>query len=409
MVDPVPLAAADNAGGRREFLIAAGPAVLVVALGLGFLAMIPGVLPSAGSQDPNRLTTVLSRTIETDGIEAAAAEYRSLRAQRFPRLQESESDANRLGYALLRKGQTANAIVILQLNVETHPGSANVYDSLGEAYLTAGNRPLAIANYEKALAIAPKMKSALSAIEDLTGRKRPPYRPLLLFHILNGLLGIMSGGAAIVLRKGSRRHEWAGRVFVVSMLSMSGSAAYIAFTDPDGSPINVLMGLLTFYLVSTAWLTARRTRPQTGLVDWIGLAAIVGVSVGLLNYGFVAANRESGTIEGVPAGVFFAFSAIALLAAMLDVRMIRRGGVSGAQRLTRHLWRMNTALFIAVSSFFQGQPQLFPVAVRNSGVLAVPTLLVILSLGYWLFRVNGFRRPVVASKPQPVVREAVAR
>ena len=70
---------------------------------------------------------------------------------------------------------------------------------------------------------------------------------------------------------------------------------------------------------------------------------------------------------------------------------------------------MNTALFIAVSSFFQGQPQLFPVAVRNSGVLAVPTLLVILSLGYWLFRVNGFRRPVVASKPQPVVREVVAR
>jgi uncharacterized membrane protein len=293
--------------------------------------------------------------------------------------------------------------------VETHPRSANVYDSLGEAYLAAGDRPLAIANYEKALAIDPKMKSALTAIEDLTGRKRPPYRPLLLFHILNGLLGIMSGGAAIVLRKGSRRHEWAGRVFVVSMLSMSGSASYIAFTDPDGSPINVLMGLLTFYLVSTAWLTARRTRPQTGLVDWIGLFAIVGVSVGLINYGFVAANSESGTIGGVPAGVFFAFSAVAVLAAMLDVRMIRRGGVSDAQRLTRHLWRMNTALFIAVSSFFQGQPQLFPVAVRNSGVLAVPTLLVILSLGYWLFRVNGFRRPVVASKPQPVVREVVAR
>ena len=102
---------------------------------------------------------------------------------------------------------------------------------------------------------------------------------------------------------------------------------------------------------------------------------------------------ETGSKDGIPAGIYLAFGVIAAVAAVLDVRMLRRGGVSGAQRLTRHLWRMSVALFIAVTSFFLGQPQVFPVGIRNTGLLAVPSLLVILALGYWLFRVKGVSRP----------------
>ena len=376
--------------------------------GLGILALIPGVLPSLGGDDPNRVTSVLSYTIQTKGIDAAVEQYRALRAQGFPNLQESESDTNRLGYALLQEGQVADAIQVFQLNVETHPGSANVYDSLGEAYLAAGNRPLAIANYEQALALEPTKKSAASAIEELTGRKRPPYSALALFHIFNGLAGLLSGAAAMSLRKGSRWHALAGRVFVLSMLSMSASAAYIASVDPNGKPINVLMGVLTFYLVATAWLTARRKRPQTSVIDWIGLAVVLAVAVALANYGVEAAKSQTGSRDGAAAGVYFAFSAVAVLAALLDVRMIRRGGVAGAQRLTRHLWRMCTALFVAVTSFFLGQPQVFPVSVRNTGVLVVPSLLVIAALGFWLFRVNAFHRNAGARPPR-IVRNAIAR
>jgi len=371
--------------------MAGGLLIVLVAAGLGILSLIPGVLPPLFGEDPNRLTAVLSRTIEAKGIDAAVEQYRTLRAQGFPGLQESESDTNRLGYALLQKEQAQSAIQVFQLNVETHPASANVYDSLGEAYLAAGNKPLAIANYEKALAIAPAKKSTVAALQDLTGRKHS-YRPLALFHIFNGLLGILAGAVAMVLRKGSRRHTWAGRVFVVAMLSMSGSAAYISFVEPNGKAINLLMGLLTFYLVATAWLTAYRKRPQANLVDWVGVAVVVAVAVGLANSGMEAANSPTGTKDGSAAGLYFAFLAVASLAAVLDLRMIWVGGVAGAQRLTRHLWRMCTALFIAVGSFFLGQPQVFPVAIRNSGILAVPSLLVILSLGYWLFRVNALSR-----------------
>ena len=371
--------------------MAAGLLVVLVAAALGILSLIPGFLPPLFGDDPHRLTAVLSQTIDAKGIDAAVEQYRTLRAQGFRGLKESEADTNTLGYALLQKGHTQSAIQVFQLNIETHPASANVYDSLGEAYLAAGNKTLAIANYEKALAIAPAKRSTVAALQDLTGRKHS-YRPLTLFHIFNGLLGILSGAVAMVLRKGSPRHTWAGRVFVVSMLCMSGSAAYVSFVDPNGKSINLLMGLLTFYLVATAWLTAYRKRPQTNLADWAGVVAIVAVAIGLASSGVEAANSATGTKDGSAAGLYFAFVAVASLAAVLDLRMIWRGGVSGAQRLTRHLWRMCTALFIAVGSFFLGQPQVFPVGIRNSGILAVPTLLVILSLGYWLFRVNAFHR-----------------
>ena len=383
-----------------------GIVVLVLAAGFGILALIPGLLPSQLGDDPGRLTSLLQQTIETKGIDAAVAQYRALRAQGFRGLQESESDTNRLGYALLRK-DPRDAIKVFQLNVETHPQSANVYDSLGEAYLAAGNSPLAIENYEKALAINPKMKSAVSALQRLTDYQREPYRPLVLFHILAGMIGLTAGAAAMVLRKGSRRHGVAGTVFAVSMLSMSGSAAYMAFIDPAGDAINVLMGVLTFYLVTTAWLTARRRRAQTSLADWAALLVVVAVAAGLVNFGVEAANSQSGTKDGAAAGIYFAFAAVASLAAILDLRMIWRGGVAGAQRLTRHLWRMCAALFIGVTSLFLGQPQVFPVLVRNSGVLVVPSLLVLLALGFWLVRVNAFGN-IATARPHRPVREAVA-
>src|SRR5215472_1614227 len=82
------------------------------------------------------------------------------------------------------------------------------------------------------------------------------YSPILLVHILGGTLGLVSGTIAIVFRKGSRGHELAGRVFVASMLTMGAAATYLAIIKHQNN--NIGGGILTFYLVGTAWLTARR-------------------------------------------------------------------------------------------------------------------------------------------------------
>jgi len=75
-----------------------------------------------------------------------------------------EAILNQLGYEHLQEGDNAGAIEILKLNVAQFPKSANAYDSLGDAYLAAGQKELARENAEKAIAALPEDASA--ATED---------------------------------------------------------------------------------------------------------------------------------------------------------------------------------------------------------------------------------------------------
>ncbi|GAB3513068.1 hypothetical protein GCM10027442_25550 [Emticicia fontis] len=72
----------------------------------------------------------------------------------------SENDLNEWGYSLLKKQEILEAIEIFKLNVMFHPNSDNVYDSLGDAYVKAGKKDLAIASYQKALDLNPKKENS---------------------------------------------------------------------------------------------------------------------------------------------------------------------------------------------------------------------------------------------------------
>lgn len=65
-----------------------------------------------------------------------------------------EEMLNQIGYQLLRAGRTAEAVEVFRKNVENHPSSANVYDSLAESYEKNGQLKQAVENYEKAYKLA---------------------------------------------------------------------------------------------------------------------------------------------------------------------------------------------------------------------------------------------------------------
>ena len=65
-----------------------------------------------------------------------------------------------------------------------------------------------------------------------------------------------------------------------------------------------------------------------------------------------------------------------------------RGTLSATQRISRHLWRMCFALFIATGSFFLGQQDVMPQAVRGSPILVVLALAPFPLMLYWLARVR---------------------
>ena len=212
---------------------------------------------------------------------------------------------------------------------------------------------------------------------------------LLFVHIAGASVGMAAGAAAILARKGERLHRAAGNVFFVSMLAMAGVAAVVSPFMPRAQWTNTTAGVFTLYLVATVWATVRRGEGRTGRFE-VGAAL---VALGIVFTGVALAVLNAGTPEASGYATVFAFAVVAAIAAAGDLRMIRRGGVSGAPRIARHLWRMSLALFIAAGSFFFGQADEIPQALRGPH-LAIPPFAVLGLMLFWLIRVqftNAFK------------------
>jgi hypothetical protein len=159
---------------------------------------------------------------------------------------------------------------------------------------------------------------------------------------------------------------------------------------------NVFGGLLTFYMITTAWLTGRRRDSGNSILDWGALVFALTIGASLVTLGVLVARGQAAPQAGVPLGMYFFMGTIPLLAAAGDLRMLLRGGISGTPRLVRHLWRMCFGLFIATGSFFLGQQQVFPLAIRKQYILAPLAILPLILLIYWVIRVRLSKRGIGA-------------
>ncbi len=102
------------------------------------------------------------------GLQAALQRYAELKNSPSAEYKVEERTLNSLGYTLLLfSGQTQDAIDVFRRNVADYPASSNVYDSLGEAYMKAGQKELAIQNYEKSLQLDPKNQNAVDMLKKL--------------------------------------------------------------------------------------------------------------------------------------------------------------------------------------------------------------------------------------------------
>jgi hypothetical protein len=232
------------------------------------------------------------------------------------------------------------------------------------------------------------------------------YSPILILHISGGTVGLVSGTAAMTFRKGSPGHVLAGKIFVASMLTMGVFATYLAITRHQ--PNNIGGGILTVYLIGTAWLTARRRDGETSRFDWVVL--LIPLALGILTWmiGIRVVRSGASSQDGVPVGMTFFMGSVMLLAAAGDVRMLLRGGVTGAKRIARHLWRMCFGLFIAAGSFFMGPSnrplrllstvgvgKYLPAALFSISLYLVLTVLPLILLVFWVVRVrftNAYRK-----------------
>jgi CubicO group peptidase (beta-lactamase class C family) len=120
--------------------------------------------PAISASDP---VTALRMALRERGYEHALEVFNELK-RKDTTFNPQERDLNDWAYRMLNGGgKPKEALEIFKLNVHLFPNSANVYDSLAEAYAANGHRDLAIQNYRRSLEIDPKNTNAVQQLKKL--------------------------------------------------------------------------------------------------------------------------------------------------------------------------------------------------------------------------------------------------
>jgi Flp pilus assembly protein TadD len=109
--------------------------------------------PASAAVKPTLVEKFWSALAEPGGAARAREMYDAARGRKEKVVLFPEGEMNLQGYQLLQEGRTTDALVVFQMNVDEYPRSANVYDSLSDAQLAAGNKADALRNAEKALEV----------------------------------------------------------------------------------------------------------------------------------------------------------------------------------------------------------------------------------------------------------------
>ncbi|MEO8812130.1 MAG: hypothetical protein ABI376_04365 [Caulobacteraceae bacterium] len=233
------------------------------------------------------------------------------------------------------------------------------------------------------------------------------HLPSLTLHILGGVIGLLSGYAAVLVAKGGRMHRLFGKVFVGSMALMATIAIYLAgmlTALKQQEQANIAVGSRVLYLILTSWMAVKRPPNTAGMFEKLALALVLAICATFLSWSLRA--TAPGGYDGYGPALYLVFGGVAALFGAFDVSMISRGGLEGGARIARHLGRMCTVLFIASASLFLGQQKVMPVWLHGSKVLLILAFLPLAFMVFWLVRVrklSRFKRGVntiaVSAKP----------
>jgi hypothetical protein len=221
-----------------------------------------------------------------------------------------------------------------------------------------------------------------------------------VFHIAAGTIALAAGLLAAFTRKGGYLHRKAGIVFTVSMMVMAAFAGYLAVAIP-GQTVNLFIGTFVLYLVTTAWMTVHRSEGTTGLFEQVALFVAVCLCAPFAILAFQLATgmapffTSAVPFKGPVLIAIYVFASVLALAAIGDARVVLAGGITGAPRIARHLWRMCLGLTLAVGSFFTNAlPRILPAHVHVTTLFFLPQLMLLAFLVFWMIRVRftGWRQ-----------------
>ena len=212
-------------------------------------------------------------------------------------------------------------------------------------------------------------------------------------HIALGTVAVAAGAIALTVRKGGATHIGAGRMFAVSMGLASVFGSILGLVNIDSLYITFHAGILGVTLIASSLLTVRaRSYPLGPMSVAVGIVNLIN-AIAIIIAGFYALSLPDSMLFGFHAADYFFLAGMASIAVIGDIRLFFCKTFTDSQRIARHLWRMCLGFFIAAGSAFTGPgAAVFPEAIRESGILSAPELIIISLMLFWLAR-TLFRQP----------------
>ncbi|PKI17186.1 hypothetical protein CXF71_05485, partial [Colwellia sp. 12G3] len=149
-----------------------------------------------------------------------------------------------------------------------------------------------------------------------------------MIHAIAGSIAIISGFSALSLRKSSKQHRTVGNVFVLAILLLGLTGIYIAYSR--SIMLSLVNGIFLCYFVGTAWMTVKRKAGTIGKFEWIAFFVALLIFGMLVNFAIEASQTDSGKLNGFGPEVFYFFATIAMIAAVMDLKMLANGGIKGS-------------------------------------------------------------------------------
>ncbi|MDE8603608.1 hypothetical protein M3I01_011965 [Marinomonas sp. RSW2] len=213
-------------------------------------------------------------------------------------------------------------------------------------------------------------------------------------HAPAGTLVLVSAVVAMFAKKGSALHRKAGSYFTVFMMVMLISGIVAAYLK--NSIGDMMLGAIVLYTVFTAWLTVHHKKYETGFLEVTALIWIVGFAI-------TAFFISMGWQEVETPFAYLIWGGLAILCALGDIRNLYCLGLSGTQRIIRHVWRIGFSLIWTALAFTDKIVKMMGANVKNMQeeqllfIVAVPTLLILLTILYWITQILFFSRDKFAA------------
>jgi hypothetical protein len=206
-------------------------------------------------------------------------------------------------------------------------------------------------------------------------------------HTPAGTIGLVAAMVALCTNKGGAIHRKAGTCFTFSMLIMlcSGFVAALIKESPD----DMFLSAVVMYTVFTAWLTTYHKKNETGFLEKVALLWILVIAIA----GFFMDSylRAAGALSP-----YLFWTGFAIFCVIGDARNIYRAGLSGTQRVIRHVWRISFSLFWSALAVIDKVIKIQGSNIRELPeeqllyIIATPTMLILIITFYWIINILFF-------------------